>query len=227
MIGGSLEGNLRSLGIRPIDLSLYERALRHRSTGRKESNERLEFLGDSVIATAVSRYLVERYPASDEGFLTRMRTKLVKGATQTILARKIGLGALIELSLEANESGKRDNDSVLEDALEAIIGAMFLDRGFDDASLWIRSLYEKYIDFSDIVQEEVSDKEKLLRISRQRGDALEFEHVRLIGDKHKILVRKLINSSLSGVVIGVGEGPCKKDATDDACKRGLRHYGIR
>lgn len=219
----ALEGRLRSLGIRPVDLSLYERALRHRSTGRKESNERLEFLGDSVIATAVSRYLVERYPCSDEGFLTRMRTKLVKGATQTVLARKIGLGSMVELSPEAD--GKRDDDAVLEDALEALIGAVFLDRGFDDAYSWIRALYERYVDFSDVVQEEVTNKERLMRVSRQRGDALEFEHVRLIGDKHKILVRKLVSSSPAGVVIGVGEGPCRKSATDDACKRGLKHYG--
>lgn len=217
---------LRALGVRPRDPALYERALRHRSTGRRESNERLEFLGDTVIATAVSGYLVERYPESDEGFLTRMRTNLVKGSTQTMLARRIGLGDLVELSPEADGGGKRDDDAVLEDALEALAGALFLDRGFDEAAAWIRGLYERYLDFSSAVTEEVTEKERLLRVSRQRGDALEFQHVRLIGDRHKIIIRKRVRASPAGLVVGVGEGGSKKEATDDACKRGLRHYGV-
>lgn len=222
-----LSAKLGSFGVRPRDLSLFERALRHRSTGRRESNERLEFLGDTVIATAVSKYLVERYPDSDEGFLTRMRTNLVKGSTQTMLARRIGLGDLVELSREADDSGKREDDSVLEDALEALAGALFLDRGFDEAAAWIRGLYEKYLDFSEAVREEVTVKERLQRVSRQRGDSLEFQHVRLIGDRHKVIIRKSVCSSPSGLAVGVGEGESKKDATDDACKRGLRHYGVR
>ena len=221
-----LRAKLIAVGVRPREMPLYERALRHRSTGRRGSNERLEFLGDTVIATAVSKYLVERYPDSDEGFLTRMRTKLVKGATQTMLARRIGLGDLVELSREADDSGKRDDDAVLEDALEAVAGALFLDKGFDDAAAWIRGLYEKYLDFSDAVREEVTDKERLQKVSRQRGDTLEFQHVRLIGDRHKIIIRKAVCASPAGLVVGVGEGGNKKEATDDACKRGLRHYGV-
>lgn len=221
---------LRAIGVRPKqpdNISLYEQAVRHRSTGRKESNERLEFLGDTVIATAVSRYLVDRYPTSDEGFLTRMRTKLVKGSTQTMLARRIGLGDFIEVSEEADARGKRDQDAVLEDALEALVGALFLDRGFEEAAAWIRSLYERYLDFSEAVREEVTPKEQLIKLSRQRGDSLEFEHVRMVGDRHKVIIHKATPSSPVGAFVGVGEGASKKEATDAACVRGLRHYSFR
>jgi ribonuclease-3 len=198
--------------------------LRHKSKARKDNNERLEFLGDSVMSTAVAKYLMERYPDSDEGFLTKMRTKLVKGSTQSMLARRIGLGEVVELSQEAEETGKREDDSVLEDALEALCGALFLDRGFDEVSSWITSLYEKYFDFSDAVREEVTEKERLLKVSRHRGDVIEFEHVRMIADRHKVIVRKTVRGSPAGCVVGVGEGGSKKEATDDACRMGLRHY---
>lgn len=219
-----LAGRLAELGVYPADASVYEKAFRHRSTGRRDSNEVLEFLGDAVLATAVSHYLTLRYPASDEGFLTRMRTKMVRGSTQTAIARRIGLGRLVELSEEAEASGKRDSDAVLEDTLEALLGAMFLDRGFDSTARWIRGLYETHMDFSDAVQDEVSDKERLTRLARQHGDELEFDHVRLVGERHKIIIRSSSGSSPAGFVVGVGEGPSKKDATDDACRRGLRRY---
>eukprot|EP00873_Tetraselmis_striata_P033728 jgi/Tetstr1/453992/TSEL_040911.t1 len=226
MTPAPLREKLASLGIRPRDVSLYERALRHRSTGHRDSNERLEFLGDTVIATAVSKYLVERYPDSDEGFLTRMRTKLVKGATQTMLARRIGLGDAVEVSEQAGRVGARESDSVLEDALEALVGALFLDRGFDDASAWTVGLYERYLDFSEAVREEVTDKERLQRLSRRRGDELDFQHVRLVGERHKVIVRQAPRGAPAGAVVGVGEGENKKDATAAACRRALRHYGI-
>ncbi|AUF82636.1 ribonuclease-3 [Tetraselmis virus 1] len=215
---------LSSINIVPKNgTQIYDTALRHRSTGHKYSNERLEFLGDTVLATAISQYLIERYPTCDEGFLTKMRTKLVRGTTLSYLAKKIHLGDAIQVSEHAAASGIHFKENVLEDTLEAIIGAMFLDRGFEYASKWIRNIYEQYFDFSGAIQQEVTEKERLIKISKNKGDELSFNTSRTITG-FKVCIKKVSSNSPEGLVIGVGDGNNKKDALDKACKRGLQFY---
>lgn len=213
-----MEEDLYSIGIRPKNIDHYVTAFRHKSTGHTLSNERLEFLGDTVLATAVSSYLVDRYPACNEGFLTKMRTKLVRGTTLTALAGKIRLDKMLVLSARAENS-----DAAMEDALEALIGAIFVDKGFEAAEAWVRSLYEKYFDFSEAVQQEVTDKERLLRCARSAGDELTFDTCKVI-QGYKVIIKKLLPSSQNGVVIGVGDGASKKDASDRACAKALNTY---
>nr|WRJ69615.1 ribonuclease-3 [Oceanusvirus sp.] len=221
---GDLEIRLSGIGIRPRELSGYETALRHRSTGHKLSNERLEFLGDSVLATAVSAYLMDRYPGCDEGFLTKMRTKLVRGTTLAAIARRIGLADMLEVSEEAAAAGRNEKGDALEDALEALIGATFVDRGFDHAAKWVQSLYERYFDFSEAVQQEVTDKERLLRLARGRGDELTFDVCRVIEGYKTVIKRMCSTTATDGLSIGVGDGPNKKDSLARACHRALRWY---
>jgi ribonuclease-3 len=221
----ALRARLAGLGVRQIaDPAVYATALRHRSTGHRLSNERLEFLGDSVLATAVSAYLVDRYPGCDEGFLTKMRTKLVRGTTLAAIARRIGLSEMIEVSEDAAAAGTNDKDCALEDALEALVGAMYVDGGFDRAAGWVRGLYESYFDFSEAVRQEVTVKERLVRLAEARGDRLEFDARRVLGGFKTVVRRLSAATSASGLAVGVGDGPSKKESLDKACQRALRWY---
>lgn len=111
------------------DGGLLKLALTHPSVARAQSNQRLEFLGDAVLGTIVARILYDLYPAEQEGELARRHAALVRGETLTKIAREIGLGEALQIGSSETQSGGRDNASNLEDALEAIIGALFLDGG--------------------------------------------------------------------------------------------------
>ena len=124
-------GNLaKRIGHDFSDPSLLEAALRHRSLGARH-NERLEFLGDSVLGLAISEMLFAKYPSASEGELTQLRARLVRQATLATVARSIDLGPALQLGPSAGRSGGSDRASILADALEAIIAAIFLDSGFE------------------------------------------------------------------------------------------------
>lgn len=111
---------------------LYQRALTHRSFG-SDHNERLEFVGDAVLNCVVGRYLFDRFPDLDEGALSRMRASLVNRETLAEVARSIGLGTLVRLGEGEQRSGGPDRPSILADGLEALIGAVFVDAGYEAA----------------------------------------------------------------------------------------------
>ena len=125
------------------NIELLDQALTHKSYNNKINNERLEFLGDSLLNTVVSQYLYERFSSEKEGLLTRMRAHLVKAETLTQKAESLGLQDYIKLSKgTANLSRDRKN-SILEDAFEAIIGAVFIDNGWIMANSTILHLFKK------------------------------------------------------------------------------------
>lgn len=128
------------LGHRFGDPMLAAAALTHRSAAG-ESNERLEFLGDAVIALVIAEWLYEHEPGLEEGDLTRMRASLVNRDTLAALARELELGALLELGGGERRSGGFQRRSILEDAFEAAIGAVFLDGGYRDARAVLRRLF--------------------------------------------------------------------------------------
>ncbi|MGH8427042.1 MAG: ribonuclease III [Gammaproteobacteria bacterium] len=128
------------LGYFFVDPALIAIALTHRSAAGA-SNERLEFLGDAVINLAVAEALYERRPELSEGDLTRMRSSLVNRDTLAALARELDLGALLTLGTEEQRTGISGRRSILEDALEAVLGAVFLDGGFGAARAVVRRLF--------------------------------------------------------------------------------------
>ncbi|HVJ62045.1 MAG TPA: ribonuclease III [Tahibacter sp.] len=119
---------------------LYEQALTHRSAARL-NNERLEFLGDSLVNMLVAEMLYETHPRADEGVLTRLRAQLVRGSTLAELARELELGDALVLGSGELKSGGFRRDSILADALEALIAATYLDAGWDACRDVVRSLY--------------------------------------------------------------------------------------
>jgi ribonuclease-3 len=128
------------------DKSLLERALTHASTrtGRKKplaDNERLEFLGDRVLGLVIAEFLVEQHPDAAEGELARRFNRLVRGETCAMVARSLGVGPVLILSQSESDSGGRDKNTILADAAEAILGAIFLEAGFSAARDAVRRLW--------------------------------------------------------------------------------------
>ena len=127
---GELERLQTALGVRFSSAELLELALTHRSCGR-QNNERLEFLGDSILNHVIAEHLYRTFPGSSEGDLSRMRAALVKGDTLAALARELGLGDWVRLGQGEMKSGGRRRDSILADTLEAVLGAILLDAGLE------------------------------------------------------------------------------------------------
>ena len=146
-----LDALQRRLGHRFRQPALLQRALTHRSAGA-EHNERLEFLGDAVLGLAVSALLYERFAASDEGDLTRVRAHLVREATLHRAAVTLGLPEVMRLSESEARGGGAQRPSILADALEAVLGAVLLDAGFDAAQAVVRRLLGDLIAGTEVTQ---------------------------------------------------------------------------
>lgn len=165
----------RLLGGPVGDMRLYEQALLHRSVLRGEpnshllSNERLEFLGDAVLGFVTAEHLFHEFPEKDEGFLTRLRAKLVNGQALADFATSVGLGPLILLSDNMDQSGGRENPTILADAFEALIGALYLDLGEEAARIFIQEKVLEELDLEDLAHQRDNYKSLLL------------EHVQALG----------------------------------------------
>ena len=125
------------------DKSLLELALTHKSSNNLENNERLEFLGDSILNLVVSEYLFSKFPNEKEGLLTRMRSYLVKGETLTLIAKDINLSEYIKLSKGTANLSQNRKHSILEGAVESIIGAVFLDSSWEQVNDFVLNLIKK------------------------------------------------------------------------------------
>ncbi len=164
------------LGFRPKNLSLYKQALRHSSvskiikTGIKDSNERLEYLGDAVLGAIVAEYLFQLYPFKGEGFLTQMRSRIVNRNQLNQLALKLGINNLIETELRGARAG-----SIYGDAFEALIGAMYLDVGYKKTSAFvIERMLRIHLDIGTIEQTDTDYKSRLINICQREKKKLTF-----------------------------------------------------
>ena len=134
----------QQLGHSAKDVALFERALVHSSVG-SDSYERLEFLGDRVLGLVVARALYDRYPNEPEGKLSRRYNALVARETCAAVGRELGLPALIRLGKQARSDGANESDNVVGDVVEALIGALLLDGGMDEAQRFILARWERYL----------------------------------------------------------------------------------
>ncbi|MEL7023664.1 MAG: ribonuclease III [Pseudomonadota bacterium] len=150
------------------DEHLLKLALNHRSA-RGQSNERLEFLGDAILDTVISHQLVERFPKADEGVLSRLRAVLVKDLSLAQVARSLDMGELIALGSGEMKSGGSRRDSILADALEATLGAVFLDGGYDATQQVILRIFEKRLDELQLSDAEKDPKTRLQEWLQARG----------------------------------------------------------
>ena len=212
------------LGFTPENLSLYKTALSHRSIreGADENNERLEFLGDAVLSSLVGHYLFMRYPYKDEGFLTEMRSKMVNRQKLNDIALKMGLKKITFYN-------KYDNalkiSQIFGNTLEALIGAVYLDKGYAGTHKWV----EKYIIMphlfiDDLEGIEINIKNKLYGWANKNGKALEFETL----DEKFENGRRLftIGATVDGELIAEAKGFNKKDASQIAAQLAVDKLGL-
>ncbi len=219
------------LGVDIHTPSLYEQALTHRSylqvvnSPDHRSNERLEFLGDAILGMVTAEYLFYNNREVLEGELTKMRSWIVNKKSLAICARAIKLDAFLFLSYSASQSLQRGNDSMLADALEAIIAAIYLDRGFDEVR---RFIVEKLLPImvKESLVHDTNYKSLLLETVQAKGQqAPRYVVVKEEGPDHE--KHFTVDVIVDDVVIGTGSGRNKKDAEQAAAETGLDHLATK
>ncbi len=203
----------RKLGVM-IDPGLLELALTHRSyayeNGGLAHNERLEFLGDSILGQAVTVRLYHDHPDVDEGELAKRRASLVSTLALAEIARMIGLGEHIRLGRGEELTGGRDKSSILADTVEAVIGAAYLDQGGDVATALVLRLVQPLLDDPSRFGAAMDPKTSLQELAVRRGRGLPSYQVSDSGPDHS--KRFTARVLLDGVAVATGEGSSKKQA---------------
>ena len=210
------------LGFVPGNLSLYRLAFRHKSVaqsvkkGVKNSNERLEFLGDAVLGSVVAEVLFKLYPFEDEGFLTELRSEIVNRVNLNQLARKLGFEQLIQYDNRMVNSTRQS--SLLGDAFEALIGAIYLDKGYDfTRSFLVNHIIKSHIDIHRLEQTETNFKSKLIEWCQRHGKDITFELIdNKEGESNKLFT---VQASIDGEIMGTGKEFNKKNAEKLAAEK--------
>lgn len=214
------------LGIKPRNIEVYDQAFTHRSLIHENnweahrSNERLEFLGDSVLGLAVVTELTKRYGSADEGDLSKMKAQLGSRATLGGVAQRLQLGRFLQVG-RGEESARAQNlPSLVGNTLEALVGAVYLDRGFDEASRFVVELLAPEFE-KDLVAKDY--KSVLQEFAQRRFRTSPFYQVlRAHGPEHRKMFE--VAMKLNGKVYGRGRGHTKKDAEQDAARHTLERF---
>ena len=213
------------IGERPSNLGLYQLALRHTSAskataieGFRESNERLEYLGDAVLGMVIAEFLFKKYPYKDEGFLTEIRSRIVNRETLNGIARKIGLDELIEYDGNRTRS-LPTRTSMYGDALEALVGAVYLDKGFRFSRRFILKELLSHYDIESVVQNNINFKSRLIEWAQRTGKEIRFEILSEKGNSH---FREFIaQGMIADEPFATGTGYSKKKAEQAAAEKAL------
>jgi ribonuclease-3 len=213
-------------GLPVRDLDLLDQALVHSSWHHEHRdaavghNERLEFLGDAVVNLAISEALYARHPDEDEGYLSARRAAIVSTTGLARLAGRLDLGQVLLLGEgEAQRSGRR-RPSLLASTFEAVAGALYLDLGFDPVRAWIVGLAEPELSAESPIGTLKSPKSRLQEFTQRRsGNRPSYHLVDASGPDHERSF--VIEVSVDGVVLGVGEGPSRRTAETAAAAQAL------
>ncbi len=208
------------LGFKPGNLMIYEVAFIHRSAsfnlpgGQKINNERLEFLGDSVLDMILSDFLFEKYPKASEGFMTKIRSRIVNGDVLNQLAIEMGIDKLLVSNISSGHITKH----LYGDAFEALIGAIFLDKGFKKTKKYfIKNVFENYLNLQTIVNTDNDYKSMIFEWVQKKKSNLVFSYNEEYDFVHK---KSVFTTTLSidKVEYGKGQGASKKEAEQDASR---------
>jgi ribonuclease-3 len=201
--------------------ALTHRSFLHENTEGGADNERLEFLGDSVIEVIVSHLLMTRFPHLTEGGLSKARAEFVKEGTLAALAREIRLGDALQLGRGEEETGGRRKDSILAGGFEALMAAVYLDGGYEETFRVIEGLFTPRL---TTIKEELEDKDFKTRLQeytqRNLNDTPLYTVVREEGPDHAKTFEVVI--SIKGKPYGKGKGKSKKEAEQRAAEEALR-----
>jgi ribonuclease-3 len=209
----------RALGYRCRDEALIEAALTHRSAVKTYNNERLEFLGDSVLNFIVADMLYRAQPKADEGELSRLRATLVKGQTLAEVATSLGLGDHLKLGSGERRAGGFRRESILADALEAVLGAVYLDGGFQAAQEVIERVFEPLLARLPEAAELKDPKTRLQEYLQGKGLALPvYRVVKIDGEAH--LQSFTVSCAVKGLGLEeTGEGLNRRKAEQEAAAK--------
>ena len=199
---------------------------------QKESYERLEFLGDAILHAILAEYLFNRYEREDEGFMTKLRTKIENGDALSILSKIIGLDEYVVISRYVEKNGGREtNKSLLEDAFEAFVGALYSEVGFEVCRVFIITLIEKEIDLARLLYQETNFKERLLQYFHLRKwlDPI-YGILDVSGPENKKMYTMYVKCRKThqdeGEIVGIGVGTSKKNGEQNAAKQSMIQYGL-
>jgi len=186
-------------GLKTGNVYIYELAFRHKSVaaevkhGCKDSYERLEFLGDAVLGVVIAEYLFKKYPFKTEGFLTDLRSKIVCGKFLSKIAQKLGLNKLIHIQ---NNGHNNSYISAYGDVVEAVIGAMFIDKGFEfTKKVIIERIVEIHVDLNEMVETETNFKSRLIEWTQREKCELVFalKDTKVVNGQKQYTVQAVIN----------------------------------
>lgn len=210
------------LGFKPKELIYYKMALRHSSANKKQreisyNNERLEFLGDSVISMVTSVMLYERFPKADEGTLSILRSTLVSRKSLNRIASDLGLKKLMQYKEGKNNEVK----NITGNSLEAIVGAIYFDRGYKYCEKFVRELFAHYYDIDNLMKQNDDYKSRLLQCSQKEKFELiidTYENMEACEKQYHFVTEICID----GKFISSGKGWAKKDAEQMASYNALK-----
>lgn len=213
-------------GFNPINVLYYQKAFIHKSVLRfivdenlNSSYERYEFLGDSVLNLIIAKFIFLKYPDKEEGYLTRIRTKLVNGKTLAFLAKKINLNEFLIISKNVESINGRNNDRILEDIFEAFLCSINMDLGYKYAENFVLRIINEFIDFKTL-EEDNNYKDILLRKCQQSLQINpEYELISTTGPAHKKIFTSIV--LIDGQKYCIGTGNTKKESEQIASKNTL------
>ncbi len=213
------------LGFYPSNLKLYDLAFVHKSAstfdsqGNLVNNERLEFLGDAVLGAVIADFLYNRFPQQDEGFLTKNRSKLVNRTFLTRLTFDMGLNVFID----SNTTKNIDKSHIYGDALEALIGAIYLDRDYRTAKYFItKKILSQFVNLNEIEQKDSNFKSQLIEWSQKNKKEVTFDTIEEeMKDKSKP-PRFVAKVEVNSKELGRGTGTSKKEAQQNAARETLK-----
>ncbi|MBL7861001.1 MAG: ribonuclease III [Cyclobacteriaceae bacterium] len=205
-------------GFAPSNLALYKLATLHSSrskekNGFRESNERLEYLGDAILGAAVADYLFKKYPFKDEGFLTEIRSRIVNRESLNNLARKVGVSSIVQFDRKNTQL----QQVILGNTLEALVGAIYLDKGYLSTKKFvIDKLIQPYFDLEVVVNSNSNHKSKVIEWSQRSGKEIRFEVEEIKKGRNKEFSAHVF---IDEQPYGQGFGYTKKKAEQDAAEK--------
>jgi len=187
------------------------------------SNERLEFLGDSVLSLITSVYLFRKFPYLEEGDYTEIKSAVVKTDSLATSAQKLGLSDYLLLSKGEEKSGGRNNKNILADSFEALIGAIFLDRSFEEAYRFVcEHLFEKRLDFIVKNKQYLPSKSKLQELIQAKFKMIpQYKVIEQTGPEHRRTFK--VGVFFNGKKLGEGTAKSKKEAEEEAAKKAFEN----
>ncbi len=219
-------------GVRPVNIEVYRKALIHKSAMKRSedrrliNNERLEFLGDAMLGAIVADELYKRFPNKNEGFLTKTRSRIVNRSRLNNIALKMGLGDWIDVQSKIDIA----HTSILGDALEALIGAVYVDKGYQHCETFIiQRILKQYVDLKAVAKKDSNYKSLLIELGQKHKQSVYF----ITEEKHLtdvVAPTFVARAAVNGEVIGQGEGFSKKEAQQNAAHNALkelRNMGLK